>query len=335
MSLVLRSYQPTDADVITAWIKTEYQMRQWCADRYEHYPVMPEDMNTYHELFIDGHNSVALTMADGGDIVGYATLRIPDGNLAKRRLGFVIVNDSKRGKGLGKSLVRMAVDYAFRILGATQVSLGVFENNPAAIRCYESVGFQRIAKKEIESYECLGYRWNCIEMELCKQPTMETDRLVLRRWRIDDDKSLYKYASDERVSELALWPRHTSVEMSREVIEKIFIPNPQLFAMVLRATNEPIGCIGLIPEGTEHYATQPGRREIGYWIGYPYWGKGLTTEALGRFIEYCRNKLQLKSLLITNDVRNVASQRVAEKCGFEFIEDYEFDGIPSKAYRLS
>ena len=49
MSLTLRPYQPSDATVITSWLKSEYLMRQWCADRYERYPVTPEDMNAYHE----------------------------------------------------------------------------------------------------------------------------------------------------------------------------------------------------------------------------------------------------------------------------------------------
>ena len=35
MSLTLRSYQPSDAAVITSWLKSEYLMRQWFADRYE------------------------------------------------------------------------------------------------------------------------------------------------------------------------------------------------------------------------------------------------------------------------------------------------------------
>lgn len=163
---------------------------------------------------------------------------------------------------------------------------------------------------------------------------IETDRLILRPWRVEDAEALFKYASDKRVSELALWPRHTSVEISRYVIEKIFMPNPQSFAMELRATREPIGCIGLVPDEAEHYVTESGEREVGYWIGYPYWGKGLTTEALNGLIGYCHDRLRLKSLLITTDAQNFASQRVAEKCGFEFIEDYEFDGIASKAYRL-
>ena len=89
-----------------------------------------------------------------------------------------------------------------------------------------------------------------------------------------------------------------------------------------------------MPQGEEHYVHEDKEREVGYWIGYPYWGQGLVSEALEAIIEYCRNTMRLKSLLIANDKRNVASQRVAEKCGFKFIEEYEYDGVCSKAYRL-
>ena len=145
MSLTLRPYKPSDAAVIASWLKSEYFMRQWCADRYEHYPVTPEDMNTYHERYIDGQRFRALTMTEGDDIVGYITLRVPADNPAEQRLGFVIVDDSKRGCGLGKALVSMAVKYAYEDLGATKVSLGVFENNPSAIHCYEAAGFHRVS----------------------------------------------------------------------------------------------------------------------------------------------------------------------------------------------
>ena len=168
MSLSLRPYKPLDAAVITSWLKNEYLMRQWCADRYEHYPVTPEEMNTYYDRYIDGQRSRALTMVDNGDIVGYITLRNPADNPTEQRLGFVIVDDSKRGRGLGKVLVSIAVKYAFEALGATKVSLGVFENNPSAIHCYEAAGFHRVSLPETESYECLGEVWNCIEMEMKK-----------------------------------------------------------------------------------------------------------------------------------------------------------------------
>lgn len=163
---------------------------------------------------------------------------------------------------------------------------------------------------------------------------IETERLVLRHWQVNDAQALYKYASDQRVSELALWPTHTSVEMSREVIEGIFMSNPYCFAIILKSSNEPIGCIGLVPAGDEHHEIVDSEREIGYWVGHPFWNMGLTTEALVAIIAYCRETMGLTSLLITTDANNIASQKVAEKCGFNFIENCFYNGVKSRAYRL-
>lgn len=164
MSLLLRIYKTSDATTIASWIKDEFHLRQWSADRFPHYPLTPDDLNAYYREFIDGYNSVALTLCEDNEVVGFITLRIPGDDLSERRLGFVIVDDSKRGQGLGKTLVKMAVDYAFRELGASKVTLGVFENNFAAIHCYMAAGFHRISMPKPESYECLGEIWECIEM---------------------------------------------------------------------------------------------------------------------------------------------------------------------------
>ncbi len=105
-------------------------------------------------------------MVDAAEVIGYITLRNPTPENSEWRLGFVIVDDEKRGLGLGKKLVSMAIDYAHKELGATKVSLGVFENNPSAIHCYEAAGLKQVQREETESYTCLGEIWNCIEMEL-------------------------------------------------------------------------------------------------------------------------------------------------------------------------
>ncbi len=212
MSLTLRPYQPSDAAVITSWLKSEYLMRQWCADRYERYPVTPEDMNIYYERNIDGQQSRALTMTDGDDIVGYITLRTPADNLAEQRLGFVIVDDSKRGHGLGKALVSLAVKYAFEELGATKVSLGVFENNPSAIHCYESAGFHRVSLSETESYECLGETWNCIEME-----------------QYNMDKKIYPRSNDNQTVYLKSVVTRPTIEVGDFTIYNDFVNNPRDF----------------------------------------------------------------------------------------------------------
>lgn len=49
--LRLRPYKSCDADTITKWIKSEYAFRQWSADRYEQYPITPDDMNSYYDNY--------------------------------------------------------------------------------------------------------------------------------------------------------------------------------------------------------------------------------------------------------------------------------------------
>lgn len=53
MNVRLREFHPADANIIAGWLKSEYLMRQWCADRYSRYPVTAEDMNMYYRKFIE------------------------------------------------------------------------------------------------------------------------------------------------------------------------------------------------------------------------------------------------------------------------------------------
>ncbi|MDE6528522.1 MAG: GNAT family N-acetyltransferase [Muribaculaceae bacterium] len=159
-----------------------------------------------------------------------------------------------------------------------------------------------------------------------------TPRLVLRRWTVDDAGALYRYASDWRVSELALWPRHTSVDMSREVIREYFI-NADTFAVVGKSGDEAIGCIGFVPHGNEHFGgIAENEREVGYWIGHPFWGRGLIPEALNALAVYSRDSLGLSKLWLTTDARNMNSQRVAEKCGFCHVADVAEGDIVTKVF---
>ncbi|MDE6063906.1 MAG: GNAT family N-acetyltransferase, partial [Lachnospiraceae bacterium] len=81
------------------------------------------------------------------------------------RLGFVIVDDKVRGRGYGREMLSLAIQYAFDFVKVKKISLGVFENNIAAIKCYESCGFQRVKLENTECYHCMGEIWDCIEME--------------------------------------------------------------------------------------------------------------------------------------------------------------------------
>lgn len=163
--LELRLYKNTDAQMIVKWLKSEYAFRQWSADRYENYPVTAEDMNNYYSQYSD-KDLCKLTAVDENGIIGHLTIRFIDDARKIARLGFVIVDDTKRGLGYGKQLVSLAVAYAFDKLKADKVTLGVFENNTPAIQCYLSCGFKIVERETAESYSCMNEIWNCIEMEL-------------------------------------------------------------------------------------------------------------------------------------------------------------------------
>lgn len=163
--LKLRPYKASDAQIITKWLKDEYAFRQWSADRYERYPITPDDMNAYYDREKDNPAIWGMTAFYERGIVGHLTMRFPHDSQEELRLGFVIVDDQERGKGYGKELVSLALRYAFDFIQVHKVSLAVFENNAAAIRCYRSCGFREVRLEQAERYQCMGETWSCIEME--------------------------------------------------------------------------------------------------------------------------------------------------------------------------
>ena len=99
------------------------------------------------------------------------------------RFGFVIVNPAIRGKGYGKELLQLGIGYVKEHLSAKRIDLGVFENNESARYCYEAVGFTEYAKRECEMP--IG-TWKCTDMEMFIEKSLETERLILRRWEESD-----------------------------------------------------------------------------------------------------------------------------------------------------
>lgn len=165
--LRLRPYKACDAQTITAWLKNEYAFRQWSADRYDKYPITADDMNLYYDRDRNNDKIWGMTAFDESGVVGHFTMRFPqEDNLKEIRLGFVIVDDQKRGEGYGKEMLSLAIRYAFDFIKVSKISLGVFENNKIAIGCYEACGFKAVKTDSIEQYSCMGEVWNCIEMEL-------------------------------------------------------------------------------------------------------------------------------------------------------------------------
>lgn len=148
---------------------------------------------------------------------------------------------------------------------------------------------------------------------------LQTDRLLLRRWTEQDADALYKYASNPDVGPHAGWPVHQSVEFSLEVIRRYFM-NDGTWAIVLKSTCEPIGCIGYHTNEESNIPIGENDCEIGYWIGKPYWNKGLCTEALRLLLDYCINVKRFDNIFADHFTGNHASRRVMENVAFKILE---------------
>ncbi|MCI8596948.1 MAG: GNAT family N-acetyltransferase, partial [Lachnospiraceae bacterium] len=108
-----------------------------------------------------------MTAFDEMGIAGHLMMRFLDEEKKELRFGFIIVDGEKRGKGYGKEMLKLAIGYAFETLKTERITIGVFENNESARRCYESVGFR--ATGRVEMYSILGEKWTCRELELGRE----------------------------------------------------------------------------------------------------------------------------------------------------------------------
>lgn len=162
---------------------------------------------------------------------------------------------------------------------------------------------------------------------------METERILLRRWQESDANSLFKYASDPDVGSRAGWPVHKSVGESLEVIRTYFA-NDATWAVVLKDTSEPIGCVGYNDYRSSFIKIGENDCEIGYWIGKPFWNKGICTDALRLLIEECTRLRYFDNIWADHFESNLASGAVLRKCGFVYTGIIEsVNGEIVKAYR--
>lgn len=160
----IRPYRRSDADIIVSWIKNERIFRFWCADRFENYPITPDDLNDQYDNSEGSEDVFHFTAYDEQGILGHINIRFPDKNdIDTVRLGYVILDDSRRGQGLGKAMVKLALKYAEEIMGAKKVTIGVFAENAPALNCYLASGFKDTGV--VEEYAINGEIWNCIELE--------------------------------------------------------------------------------------------------------------------------------------------------------------------------
>ena len=164
--LRLRQYKSCDSERIARWVNDQDVFLKWGGDRFGKFPVSAAVID---EKYRAGNGDCGepdnfypwTAFDDQNGAVGHFIMRYLNGDNRILRFGWVIVDPSIRGKGYGTGMLRAGLKYAFEILDAEVVTIGVYENNEQAHRCYLRAGFTDKAVVEKEP-------WNIVEMEITK-----------------------------------------------------------------------------------------------------------------------------------------------------------------------
>ncbi len=143
--------------------------------------------------------------------------------------------------------------------------------------------------------------------------SLETVRLLIRPFQEEDADAFFACCQNPNLGNNAGWAPHKTIEESREILQNVFIGQENIWAMILKDTQQLIGSIGIVPDPKRE---NPQVRMLGYWLDEAHWGKGYMTEAVQAILNYGFNELQLSLITANCYPHNKRSQQVLERNGF-------------------
>jgi ribosomal-protein-alanine N-acetyltransferase len=144
---------------------------------------------------------------------------------------------------------------------------------------------------------------------------LETERLLLREIRAEDETDVHEYASDPEVARLMIWGPNTR-EATREFLARALAAQAQWprtsvgLAIELKCERRMIGSIELRISDEKNRTG-----DFGYVLNRKYWRHGYMTESARAILNVAFNELKLHRVWATCHAQNRASYRVMEKLG--------------------
>lgn len=161
---------------------------------------------------------------------------------------------------------------------------------------------------------------------------IETPRLALREFCLDDIDAVYEFSTNLEVQRLTGDPVFQSRQEAEDVIRKIWLAEYKKYgyaryALVHKADDKVIGFCGL------KYEPHLNGPDIGYRMLPEYWGMGLATEAAMATLEYADRVLGISKVMGEVLTEHPASSHVLLKCGFKLVQTYSRDGFDINQYQ--
>ncbi|MEI0479043.1 GNAT family N-acetyltransferase [Brachyspira pulli] len=148
---------------------------------------------------------------------------------------------------------------------------------------------------------------------------LNTQRLIIRKFNIDDTEALFSILSDEEVNKYLPWFPFKSLEDTKNHLVNFYLKtndnnNFYRYAVCLKENNIPIGYI--------HFENNNDNNDFGYGLKKEYWNKGIITEAAKTVIEELKRN-NVKYITATHDRNNIASGEIMKKIGMTYKYSYE------------
>ena len=141
------------------------------------------------------------------------------------------------------------------------------------------------------------------------------EQCTIRPWRHDDAESLARHANNRKVwiALRDLFPHPYTIEDAHTFLKSVVNSEP-ITLFCIEVNRNAVGEIGIRFGADVHRHTA----ELGYWLGEEFWGRGIMTEAVAAFTDFCFENFQLRRIYAEPFANNPASARVLEKAGFAF-----------------
>lgn len=154
-------------------------------------------------------------------------------------------------------------------------------------------------------------------------PTLETERLILRKFTEEDIDALFLILKDDEVNKYLPWFPIKNIEEAKDFYEERYSikyrqPQAYAYAICLKSNNYPIGYIKVDME--EHH-------DFGYGLRKEFWHKGIVSEAAKAVIAQVKND-GLPYITATHDRNNTRSGNVMLACGMKYCYTYEELWLP-------
>ncbi|MEU7556248.1 GNAT family protein [Streptomyces sp. NPDC044571] len=154
-ALSLRPFDaPADSPLLRSWIASRADLLTWAGPAFT-WPLDDAQLSAYAA---EPDRHIWTARAADGRALGHISVR-------GTRLGRVLIAPEARGRGLGETLLTLAIDRAFDELDLPELDLGVYTHNTRAVRLYEKLGF-RSARVLPDVEEVDGVRWSALQMRL-------------------------------------------------------------------------------------------------------------------------------------------------------------------------